>query len=166
MMVPGVHALVMQEELERLHPAAFGWAMACCGFQRQEAEDVLQTAYLKILDGRARFEGRSSYKTWLFAIVRRTAADRRRRRLVATLGLLRLIDRTPTVAPTPDADAGERARVRAAMAALAPRQREVLDLVFFHELTIEESATVMGVSLGSARVHYDRGKKRLKEALR
>ena len=156
----------MKEELERLHPAAFGWAMACCAFARQEAEDVLQTAYLKILDGRARFDGRSSYKTWLFAIVRHTAADRRRRRMVATLGLLRLFEATPAAPAPASGDDGERARVRAALASLAPRQREVLDLVFFHELTIEEAAGVMGVSLGAARVHDDRGKKKLREKLR
>jgi RNA polymerase sigma-70 factor, ECF subfamily len=153
------------DELEQLHPATFGWALACCGFQRQEAEDVVQTVYLKILDGRARFDGRSSYKTWLFAVVRRTAADRRRRQLVASFGLGRLFARTPspTVAPVEEAD---RARVRAALAQLAPRQREVLDLVFYHELTIEEAARVMGVALGSARVHYERGKKNLREKLR
>ncbi|HEX6836121.1 MAG TPA: sigma factor, partial [Polyangia bacterium] len=62
-------------ELAELHPASFAWALTCCGFDRQEAEDVLQTAYLKILDGRARFDGRSTFKTWLFAVVRHTAAD-------------------------------------------------------------------------------------------
>jgi RNA polymerase sigma factor (sigma-70 family) len=154
------------DELEQLHPATFGWALACCGFQRQEAEDVVQTVYLKILDGRARFDGRSSYKTWLFAVVRRTAADRRRRQLVTTLGLARLFARAPSLPTVAPVEAGERARVRAALAELAPRQREVLDLVFYHELTIEEAARVMNVSLGSARVHYERGKKNLREKLR
>ena len=153
------------DELERLHPATFGWALVCCRFDRQEAEDVVQTVYLKLLDGRARFDGRSSYKTWLFAVVRRTAADRRRRTLVATLGLARLFERTPAPSSAASVEPDDRARVRAALTALSARQREVLDLVFYHELTIEEAARVMGVSLGAARVHYDRGKKNLREKL-
>lgn len=152
------------QELERLHAATFAWALACCGFVRDEAEDVLQTVYLKILDGRARFDERSTYKTWLFAVVRRTAADRRRRRMVATLGLLRLFARTPDANHEPR-DNSDGARVRAALAALAPRQREVLELVFYQDLTVEEAARVMGVSVGAARVHYDRGKKNLRARL-
>ncbi len=56
--------------------------------------------------------------------------------------------------------------MQAALGALAARQREVLDLVFFHDMTIEEAARVMGVGLGTARVHYHRGKRRLAEKLR
>jgi len=39
------------------------------------AADVLQIAYLKVLNGKAAFDARSSFKTWLFAVIRRTAAD-------------------------------------------------------------------------------------------
>src|SRR5207302_1267667 len=46
---------------------------------RSAAEDALQASYLKILDGRARFDGRASFRTWLFAVVRNTAAELRRR---------------------------------------------------------------------------------------
>jgi len=157
----------LRRDIEELHEASFAWALACCAFRREEAEDVLQTAYLKVLDGRARFDGRASVKTWLFAVIRNTAADRRRQGWLATLGLERLWQRRvePEAEPR-DAHDGERRRVRAALGGLAARQREVLDLVFFHDLTIEEAARVMGVSLGSARVHYERGKKRLAERLR
>lgn len=156
----------LRRDIEELHEASFAWALACCAWRREEAEDVLQTAYLKVLDGRARFEGRATVKTWLFAIIRNTAADRRRRSWLATLGIERLRQRRtePETAPR-DGDEERRGRVREALAGLATRQREVLDLVFFHDLTIEEAARVMGVSLGSARVHYERGKKRLAERL-
>jgi RNA polymerase sigma-70 factor (ECF subfamily) len=155
-----------ERDLAALHPAAFGWALCVCRWDRHEAEDVVQTTYEKILDGRARFDGRSSARTWLFAVIRRTAADRRRRRWLRTLGL-RLV---PTPAPPPDparlAEGSERAaRVRAALGRLSARQREVLDLVFYHDLTVDEAARVMGVSPGSARRHYDRGKRRLEEIL-
>ena len=57
------------------------------------------------------------------------------------------------------------ARVRRALGTLPARQREVLDLVFFHEMTVEEAAEVMEVSTGTARTHYHRGKLRLLELL-
>jgi RNA polymerase sigma-70 factor (ECF subfamily) len=53
----------------------------------------------------------------------------------------------------------------AALATLATRQREVLELVFGHDMTIEEAARILGISLGSARVHYERGKRRLRREL-
>ena len=53
-----------QLDLERLHPASFGWAMACCGHDREEAQEVLQEVYLSVLESRARFDGRSTARTW------------------------------------------------------------------------------------------------------
>ena len=72
----------LKAELERLHSASFGWALSCCRRDQTEAEEVLQTVYLKILEGKARFGGESSLKTWLFAVIRKTAATEYRRRLL------------------------------------------------------------------------------------
>jgi RNA polymerase sigma-70 factor (ECF subfamily) len=155
----------LEGEIERLHPASYGWALACCRFRRQEAEDVLQSAYLKVLDGRARYDGRSSVRTWLFGVIRKTALDARRRRWLEAMGLLRWNHANGAVTPVVPLDEvgnhQRRSRILRALSELPRRQREVLDLVFYHGMTIAEAAEVMGVSLGAARVHYDRGKRRL-----
>ncbi|HXH28660.1 MAG TPA: sigma factor, partial [Candidatus Polarisedimenticolia bacterium] len=84
-----------EKELERLHPASFRWALACCSGDREEAREVLQTVYMNLLDGRARFDGDSSPRTWLFAVIRRTASGRRRAGLVRRVLLGRWARRRP-----------------------------------------------------------------------
>ena len=160
----------VRRSLEELHAASFAWSLTCCRGDAAEAEEVLQTAYVKVLDGRARFAGRSSFKTWFFAVVRRTALERWRRRRLRRALLLDRARREPPAAgaPHPDADlaGSERARrVRAALGRISHRQRQVLDLVFYQELSVAEAAAVLGISVGSARIHYARGKQRLSETL-
>ena len=109
--------------LEALHPQCLGWALACCGHRREEAEDVLHDAYVGVLDNRLRFNGASSFRTWLFGVIRLKARARaRRERLRAVLGATNAarID-GPAAAPLPDAEAitaDRRDRTRRALDAL------------------------------------------------
>ena len=148
-----------QAELEQLHPASYAWSLSCCRRDRDEAEEVLQDVYVKILEGKARFDGRSSLKTWLFAVIRRTAAARARRRMVRDLLLAKWARQEVEVAPVEYSESAE--ILLSALKKLARRQREVLELVFYHDMTIEDAALALNVSLGTARVHYARGKKQL-----
>jgi len=151
----------LERALEELHPQSYAWALGCCRRDRDEAEEVLQTVYVTVLEARARFDGRSAFRTWLFGVIRRTAIGAYRRRAVRNALLLRFLDPAPQV----EQPASEPNLV-ASLALLPRRQREVIELVFYHELTIEAAAAVMRVSVGSARVHYDRAKKRLRTLLR
>ncbi len=121
---------------------------------------------LTLLDGRARFDGRSSFRTFLFAVIRRTAAERRRRAAVRGVALARWWRNLPDpVGADPEREAARSAESRslaAGLASLPARQRQVLHLVFYQDLSIREAAEVIGVTLGTARTHYERGKRRLR----
>jgi DNA-directed RNA polymerase specialized sigma24 family protein len=78
-----MEATDLRRELELLHADSFGWALSCCRQRKDDAEEVLQTAYIKVLDGRAKFEGRSSFRTWFFGVIRRTASEQQPAAVVA-----------------------------------------------------------------------------------
>jgi RNA polymerase sigma factor (sigma-70 family) len=166
--MPGEHRLrhnplIDPRELEQLHDQCFSWALTCTRGHRNEAEDVLQTTYLAIVEGNAHFDGGSSLKTWMFAVIRNQARSRSRRIRTALLSLTRI------AAFAADDDSSEPPaethRLVAALHALPDRQREVLDLVFYRGLAIAEAAAVLGIGLGTARTHYERGKAALRRHL-
>ncbi|MBD3629305.1 RNA polymerase sigma factor [Cyclobacterium sp.] len=139
-----------------LHKDAFLWARQCCGFDGEMARDVLQHVYLKILEGKATFHQQSAAKTWLFAVIRYTSLEWIRKKPVENSlpEIIEIEDQIP--------EQEERISHEALIQLLPARQKEVLLLVFYHGLTLEKAAGIMQVSLGTARTHYDRGKKNLK----
>lgn len=158
----------LRSQLSALHRESFVWALRCCTSDTARAEDVLQEVYLKILSGRARFAGRSSFKTWLLALIRFTAIDEWRLTTRRGARLASLDDSPEPMTGSLDADLMRdeaHAGLRAALATLPSRQQEALTLVFYHDLSIAEAADVMGVTLGTARTHYERAKQQLRNTL-
>jgi RNA polymerase sigma-70 factor (ECF subfamily) len=161
------------DQLQARHADNFGWALTCCGWRRDMAEDALQEAYLRVLDGRANFSGRATPKTWFFAVIRRVAADMQRAGKRRAILNMRVVAGDGEATDTDDATASTDAiyadetsrRLQAAMMQLSSRQREVLHLVFYAEMTLEEAAATLDIALGSARTHYHRGKERLAQLL-
>lgn len=156
----------IRKELERLHQQSYGWAVTCCFQNHIEAQDVLQTVYLKILEGKAKFGGRSTFKTWLFSVIRRTAINHFRKRKVRELLDFRHQTKLQESQDELEMDVQiDKSQVslnlRNLLSQLPLRQQEVLQLVFYHDQTIQEASVIMKVSVGSARTHYDRGKKKL-----
>ena len=160
----------LRSRLESHQRESYGWALCCCSRDPAEAENVLQAVYLKILEGKARFDGRAAFKTWLFSVIRKTAADERRRKFFRGLKLTVYARGAGRGRRGEDLDeAIYRSELcdlfRRAFAALPRRQAEVLQLVFYHGLSLREAAEVMCASVGSARTHYERGKTRLRRLL-
>ncbi|QKK01175.1 MAG: sigma-70 family RNA polymerase sigma factor [Pseudomonadota bacterium] len=148
------------------HQDAMHWALACCHWNRDEAEDVLHTAYERVLNGKARFNGQSTFRTWLFGVIRNCANESLRR---LKRWVLNPANRTPDVSDHPDAELATRqaARlVRQSLWQLSARQRECLTLVFYCDMTIAQAAAVMQLPVGTARTHYARGKQKLARLLK
>lgn len=158
--------LELNRKLQEIHKKSYVWALRCCANDPANAEDVLQTVYLKILDGKAKYDGKAVFKTWLFAVIRKTAADMNRRKYLRRLKLLDYRESVASEIPgnhhfvSEDMDA-----FRQALAKLPRRQQQILELVFYHDLTVEQAGKVMKVSTGSARTHYHRAKKRIRDLM-
>ena len=161
--------LITVQALQALHEQSYSWALSCCRYDRGEAADVLQQSYVHLIEGSARFDGASTLKTWLFAVIRNVARQRARRHVLwrrwftAESGQLAAGEAGAGI--TSDAQdvqqSERRRRVLEGLAGLSARQRETLELTFYRDLTIEQAARVMGISVGAARVHYERGKRLL-----
>ncbi|MCW5832082.1 MAG: hypothetical protein KIS78_06475 [Labilithrix sp.] len=150
-------ARTIERELAALHPASFGWALACCRRDHGLAEEVLQDAYFKVLDGRARFDRRSSLKTWLFGVIRMTAREHRRWSVLSVSSAAQ--GGCPPSSPTRAAPLSE-AAARAAPAvahARAPRQsgsaKSHTSCSTRTSRSPGEAAEVMGVALRDGRQH-------------
>jgi len=157
----------IRAQLEQHHVHAYTWALSLCRYASQDADNVLQTAYVNILARKAVFSGRSSFRTWLFAVIRKTAAELRRREWLNPLQRMGDYNSEQHIdPPRPDDvfhDDERSLLLRHAIAQLPRRQREVLHLVFYQDLSLAQCAEVMAVSIGSARRHYERAKQRLRE---
>ena len=141
------------------HEAAYYWALQLCKHQPDSAQDVLQMTYLKILENKARYNEQSSFKTWLFSVIRFTALDHfKNQRKFQALETVQLTTAIDPLAETPN--------LRPILDQLPERQKQVLLLAFYHDLTLAAIAEVLDISIGSVRTHYSRGKEALKQYLK
>jgi RNA polymerase sigma-70 factor (ECF subfamily) len=132
---------------------------------RSAAEDVTALAFERAYRRRRSFNPkRGTKRAWLFGIARNAALDElRRRRRHATLAAEPADDAAR--APDQEVDVAlRRAALRAAIALLAPRDRELVALKFFAGLTNSEIADVIGVSETNAGTRLHRVIEKLRSA--
>jgi len=154
-------------ELVHRHTAPLARFLAIQGAPEDELEDLVQDAFFRAFKALGGFRGGASFRTWLLAIGSNLLKDRRRRwKKQMTVEL------TPDVAdrsgdPAGEAEAGWTAERLAEEIARLPRlQREVFLFRAQQGLEYGAIARGLGISEGSARVHYHHAVKRLKERVR
>ena len=116
----------------------------------QDAEDVLQTTFVKAFAALPRFRADATLKTWLLRIAVNEANTVRRRRDTSEL--------PPESPPCNPFDAAEQVAVRALVDALKPEFRTVLVLRFWEELSYDEIAAVLDISLPGVKMRLHRAK--------
>ena len=111
------------------------------------AEDLLSDVFFDVWQQAGRFEGRSAVTTWLLSIARFKALSARRRRTDAPL------DETIEATVADTADNAEVAlekkhqgeMLRDALTKLSPEHREIIDLVYYHEKSVDDAATILSI---------------------
>ena len=132
------------------------------------AEDVISDVFLDVWRQAGSFEGRSAVSTWLLAIARFKALSVLRRRPDEELndtGAAAVPDPTddPEVA-IQKKDTGE--ILRECLNALSREHREVIDLVYYHEKTVEEVAEIVGIPEATVKTRMFYARKKLARLLK
>ncbi len=141
----------------------YAYVATCCATRR--AKDVTALSFERAYRRRRSFNARrGNERAWLFGIARNAALDElRRRRRQATLA----VDPEDLDAPAPEDEtdvALRRTTVRAALAELSPRERELIALKFHAGLSNAEVAEVIGVSASNAGTLLHRTMEKFREA--
>jgi RNA polymerase sigma-70 factor (ECF subfamily) len=140
------------------------WAYAACLAGRQRADDLVSETF--IVAWRRFRDVPDPALPWLLGVARNMARDRIRaegRRSSLEAELRSWAGRA--VATSPDESVATRLDVQRALAALPDKDREVLILTAWQELTPHEAAMVVGVTPTAIRVRLHRARRRLRQAL-
>lgn len=151
--------------VERHQRAVLAVALRLAG-DADVAEDLAQRAFLRALGGADRFRGETGFRSWVLGI----AVNLARNHLRDTARFTPLGPGADREAEEPDPgerldEENRRARLRAAVAELPPRQREVILLRLDGELPFAEVARSLGITENAAKVSFHLGVKRLKATL-
>lgn len=159
--------LISRDDVAALHDKLFRWCLSRCGSDRELAEDLMQQTYVEVISGSAQFRGDSTLQTFLFGVAHNLSRSHYKKAAARA----RLAQRSAQLEATAAHDAEcdnleiDAARLWHSVQELSDRQRDVIELVFCNDMTIEEAAAVMQVSLGTARQHYSRAKDALAKKL-
>jgi RNA polymerase sigma-70 factor (ECF subfamily) len=161
--------------LQQVRPRALAIALKVLR-NRDDAEDAVQDAMLKVWRNLDRFEGRASFTTWLHRIVLNASLDLLRRRSGRAEGVAvdeRNEDCLPKFEPshdqTPERDLGlaqMQLMVRAAVARLAPVHRQAITLREFDDCAYDEIAEVAACPIGTVMSRLHHARQRMAEELR
>ena len=154
--------LAMQVLFARYHVRVFRFVVRLVR-NEATAEDVISEVFLDVWRQAGRFQGRSTVSTWLLAIARFKAISALRRRQdeeldeEAAAAIEDLSDNPATALEKKD----KSAMLRKCLAGLSSEHREVIDLVYYHEKSVEEVAEIVGIPENTVKTRMFYARKKL-----
>ena len=156
--------LAMQVLFARHRTPVYRWLLRFVG-NETVAEDLLSDVFLDVWRQAGRFEGRAAVSTWLLSIARFKALSARRRRTDAQLD--EAIETTVAdSADDPEVALQKKSRnelLRQALMNLSPEHREIIDLVYYQEKSVDDCARILSIPAATVKTRMFYARKKLAE---
>jgi RNA polymerase sigma-70 factor (ECF subfamily) len=127
------------------------------------AEDIVSQVFLDVWRTAGQFEGRAQVSTWLLSIARfkaLTALRQRRHEDIDQAEVLEIADEGDTPETSLDRS-NTSAILRACVAKLSAAHREIINLVYYHEKSVEEVGQIIGIPQSTVKTRMFYARKQL-----
>lgn len=158
---PGAFDQLVERHMRR----AFAVAYRLLG-QREDAEDLVQDAFLAVLEKIGSYQAGRPFAPWFYRILVNRGLNSRKSRSLRRTEAIPLDASAAGLSPLRETEQGElRERLAAALETLPPRQRAVVELFELEGFTSVEIAEIMSLSDGTVRWHLHQARQALRTVL-
>jgi RNA polymerase sigma-70 factor, ECF subfamily len=165
--IAGGDRLAMQVLFARHHVRVYRFVLRLVR-NEAAAEDLISEVFLDVWRQAAKFEGRSAVSTWMLSMARFKALSTLRRRTEEelddeTAGTIEDTDDDPETAL---AKKDKGAALRQCLERLSAEHREIVDLVYYHEKSVAEVSSIVGIPEATVKTRMFYARKKLSELLK
>ena len=165
--IAGGDRLAMQVLFARHHVRVYRFVLRLVR-NEATAEDLISEVFLDVWRQAAKFEGRSAVSTWILSMARFKALSSLRRRTEDELD-----DETAGAIEAPEDDPetalakkDKGAALRQCLEKLSAEHREIVDLVYYHEKSVAEVSSIVGIPEATVKTRMFYARKKLSELLK
>src|SRR5690242_4753250 len=164
--IAGGDRLAMQVLYARHHVRVYRFVLRLVR-NESTAEDLISEVFLDVWRQANKFEGRAAVSTWLLAIARFKALSALRRKPEAELDE-ETAEAIEDTTDTPEVALQKKDKsevIKECLTQLSPDHREIIDLVYYHEKSVEEVAEIVGIPEATVKTRMFYARKKLGELL-
>jgi len=146
------------ELLNSFYEKVFAYFLRLCG-REEDAADLTQKTFAKVWTSLGSYRGRSTFSTWVHGVARHVYVDWRRRKELTSPADDRWWDLQPDSQASPFESTAEREiaeQLYALVEKLDEDAREAVHLHYYQELTLEQTAEVLGVAESTVKYRLRR----------